>query len=53
MPQELDILRVLPITDDFSITMAQMRRGTIDLSTAASRAALDQPSGMGLRIFRR
>jgi phosphatidylinositol-bisphosphatase len=48
MPKELDILRVLPITEDFVITMAQMRRGTIDLSTAASRVALDQPSGMGV-----
>lgn len=28
--------------------MTQMRRGTIDLSTETSRAALDQPSGMGL-----
>ncbi|KAF8241111.1 DNase I-like protein [Tricholoma matsutake] len=50
LPKKLDILRVLPITDDFSITMTQMRRGTIDLSTETSRAALDQPSGFSLTI---
>ncbi|KAF8655019.1 hypothetical protein AX16_003289 [Volvariella volvacea WC 439] len=39
----LDIHRAIPISKDFSITMAQTRRNTIDLSTAASRSVLDQP----------
>lgn len=46
MRKELDILRVLAIADDFSITnMTQIRPGTIDSNAMASRPALNQPAG--------
>lgn len=47
----LEVQRIYPIYGDFSIVMSQMRRSTIDLSTANSKAVLDQPRSGSL--FRR
>ncbi|EKM78327.1 hypothetical protein AGABI1DRAFT_101055 [Agaricus bisporus var. burnettii JB137-S8] len=47
----LDVQRIYPIYGNFSIVMGQMRRNTIDLSTANSKVILDQPrSGFSLSV---
>lgn len=48
-PKELDILHVFPIAGDFSISMAQMRRATIDLGAQTSKPATSTaPANSGL-----
>ncbi|KAF5350453.1 hypothetical protein D9756_008648 [Leucocoprinus leucothites] len=46
-----ELVTIYPIYDKFAIVMSQMRRNTLDLGTADTKAVLDQPrSGFSLTI---